>query len=198
MDPPSDGMPEVSLEQARVTHVRASMPRSIQKMVMAEGGEEGWEALLSEVSAPCREAFSQPLSTFRWIEIKDLNELTLAHIGRRNEQSVSERATSLADDHLRVSHPWLLRLLSPETLVRQSPTLFRFYYRGGVVRLDRLEAQEGAFSVWAHGLYDQWYTLAFPSYVSRALEISGGAGVDVEHIPPPEGGFHHRYVVRWG
>ncbi len=190
-------MPEVSLEQARVTHVRASMPRSIQKMVLADGGEAAWEALLAEVSAPCREAFSQQLSTFRWIEIEHLNELTLAHIGHGDEQSVSDRATSLADDHLRVSHPWLLRLLSPETLVRQSPTLFRFYYRGGLVRLESLKAGEGAFSVWAQGLYDQWYTRAFPSYVSRALEISGGAGVDVEHFPPTEGGFHHRYVVRW-
>ena len=167
-------------------------------MVLAEGGEKAWESLLAQVSAPCREAFSQPLSTFRWIEVKLLNELTLAHIGHANEQSISARATSLADDHLRVSHPWLLRLLSPETLMRQSPTLFRFYYRGGVVRLDDLNASEGTVSLWAHGLYDQWYTLAFPSYMARALEITGKVGVQVEHVAPQEGSFHHRYLVRWG
>ncbi len=167
-------------------------------MVLAEGGIEAWQALLAKVSAPCRAAFSQPLSTFRWIEIQHLNEITLAHIGGGNGQSVAERGQGLAEEHLRVSHPWLLRLLSPETLIRQSPTLFRFYYRGGVVRLNRIGTREGDFSVWACGLYDQWYTLAFPSYVTRALDICGGGGATIEHFPPPEGGFHHRYNVRWG
>ncbi len=166
-------------------------------MVLAEGGQAAWEALLAEVSPACRATFAEPLSTFRWIEVPMHNELTLAHLRRVGPETIAQRGQATADMHLRQSHPWLLKLLSPETLVRQSPTLFRFNYKGGLIRVDDLNRQDGHFSVWAEGLYPEWYSIALPAYVARALELAGAGTVTFTHAPP-EAGFRHRYHLRWG
>ncbi len=187
---------EPSLDEATITHVRASITRGLQRRAMATGPET-WNQALEGVSAPCRAVFSRPLGLFQWVEVPLVNEIALAYNRMTGGEDLGLRAALTAEEHLTVSHPWLLKLLSADMLVRQGPTMFHFYHRGGVVRADSLRPGQGIFSIWATGLYEGWATTAIPAWLKRALELTGAAPASVEHLPPPPGSLRHRYVLRW-
>lgn len=190
------GQEEPSLQEATITHVRASFTRGLQRRAMAHGPAL-WGAVLEEVSPSCRAVFSKPLGLFQWVEAPLVNELTEAYARHAEADDLGLRAALAAEEHLTESHPWLLKLLPTQTLVLQGPTLFRFYHRGGVLRPEFLEDGRGALSVWAVGLYEGWAATAIPAWIRRALELTGAAGARVEHLPPAPGSFRHRYRLRW-
>lgn len=190
------GQEEPNLQEATISHVRASFTRGLQRRAMAQGPER-WDAVLGEVSPACRAVFSRPLGVFQWVEAGLVNELTEAYARHAPADDLGQRAALTAEEHLTVAHPWLLKLLSPETLVRQGPTLFHFYHRGGVIRLESVGPGCGALSIWATGLYAGWSAIAIPAWMRRALELAGAEEAAVEHLPPPPGSLRHRYLLRW-
>ena len=192
--PPSSLEP--TLQEATITHVRASISRGLQKRAMA-AGPELWNAVMASVSPECRAVFSQPLGPFQWVAVPHVNEVGLAYNRIAGGDDLDLRAAMTAEEHLTVSHPWLLKLLSADTLVRQGPTIFHFYHRGGVVRSESLAPGRCVFSIWAVGLYDGWATTALPAWLRRALELTGAVRPRVEYLPPPLGSFRHRYVLHW-
>lgn len=189
-------LPEPTPEEATVTHLRASMLRGLHKDVLGRVGEAGWIAFTERLSPATRLVFREMPGAFTWVGTSQVNELVLAHQAWVGEDAAPGRARSAAEEQLTVAHAWLLKLLSPGTLVHQGPTLFRFNYRGGVVRLDDLAPGFGHISIWALGLFPAWYTHSVPNWLARALELCGGSDCSVVHQAPAEG-YHHRYEIRW-
>ena len=192
----SHPLPEPTPEESLVTHLRASMLRGLHKDVLRRVGEPGWGEFVGRLSPPTQAVFRQMPGAFTWVGTAQVNELVQAHQDWLGEEAATERARSAAEEQLTVTHAWLLKLLSPGTLIHQGPTLFRFNYRGGVVRLDDLAPGFGHLSIWAIGLFPAWYTHSVPNWLTRALELCGGVRCSVIHQPPAEG-YHHRYEVRW-
>lgn len=189
--PPPDPTPE----EATVTHVRASLLRGLHKDMARRGGT-AWDDLVDSLSPMGREVFRQMPGSFSWVETARVNELVMAHTALAGREGAIARTRATADEQLTVLHAWILKLLSPATLIHQGPTLFKFNYRGGVVRLDGFTPGRARISIWALGLFPDWYSHSVPQWLNRALELSGGGACAVIHAPPEEG-FRHRYEMRW-
>lgn len=182
-------------EEATITHVRASLLRGLHKDMLRRGGT-AWEDLVDGLSPMGREVFREMPGSFAWLETARVNEIVRAHTALVGEAGAVARIRSTAEEQLTVVHAWLLKLLSPATLIHQGPTLFRFNYRGGVVTLDEFRPGCAELSIWAIGLFPEWYTHSVPQWLTRALELSGGGLCTVTHQPPVEG-YHHRYALKW-
>jgi hypothetical protein len=189
-------LPPPSAEEARVTHVRASMFRGMRQVAEAADGEGGWERLVACLSDDARAAFQAGLDSFRWIETPSVNALAAAHEARFGPASIGARARAAVQEQLRGSHPGILNLVDAAEFLQQSPTIFRFYYRGGRADLDELGPGRALISIHADGLFPSWYTTSCPVWLGGALELAGASGVSVRHHPPKEGP-RHRYELGW-
>ncbi|HZU52702.1 MAG TPA: hypothetical protein VFF77_02330 [Holophagaceae bacterium] len=187
---------EPSPEEATITHVRASLLRGLHKDMARRGGT-AWDDLVDGLSPMGRETFRSMPGSFIWLEAARVSELVLAHTALAGEAGAVERIRATAEEQLTVVHAWLLKLLSPKTLIQQGPTIFKFNYRGGVVRLDGIEPGRAHLSIWALGLFPEWYTHSVPQWLKRALELSGGGACAAIHEPPPGSGYRHRYELTW-
>jgi len=184
-----------SPEEATVTHIRASLLRGLHQDMLRRGGT-AWDDLVDGLSPMGREVFREMPGSFTWLESARVSELVVAHTALVGEAGAVERIRATAEEQLTVVHAWLLKLLSPKTLIQQGPTIFKFNYRGGVVQLDDIVPGRAHLSIWALGLFPEWYTHSVPQWLRRALELSGGGECAVSHEPPEEG-YHHRYELSW-
>lgn len=187
--------PEPTPGEAEITHIRASLLRGLRKDMARQGGT-AWDDLVDSLSPAGREAFRVMPGSFSWIETARVNEIVEAHTALRGEQGAIERIRMTVDEQLTVVHAWMLKLLSPATLIHQGPTIFKFTYRGGVVRLDDIRPGFAHLSIWATGPFPSWYTHSVPQWLKRALELCGGGACEALHQPPEEG-FRHRYELSW-
>ncbi len=187
--------PKPSRDEATITHVRASLLRGLHKDMMRRGGT-AWDDLVDGLSPMGRETFRQMPGSFSWVETARVNEIVTAHTALAGEAGAVARIRSTTDEQLTVVHAWILKLLTPKTLIHQSPTIFKFNYRGGAVRLDDITDGYAAISIWADGMFPEWYTHSVPQWLNRALELTGGGATSVIHHPPSEG-FRHRYELGW-
>ncbi|HJU84104.1 MAG TPA: hypothetical protein VJ600_07820 [Holophagaceae bacterium] len=192
----TDRLPDPTPEEATVTHLRGSLLRGLHKDVLRRGGEAGWTEFVSGLSPATQAVFREMPGAFAWLETPRVNEIVAAHGAWVGEAGSIQRIRASAEEQLTVAHAWLLKLLSPATLVHQGPTLFRFNYRGGVARLDDQQPGSAHLSVWALGLFPEWYTHSVTHWLERALELCGGGRCSVVHQPPAQG-YRHRYELRW-
>jgi hypothetical protein len=188
--------PDPTPEEATVTHIRASLLRGLRKDMLRRGGT-AWDDLVDGLSPQSREVFREMPGSFSWLEAERVGEIVMAHTALAGEAGAVERIRATAEEQLTVVHAWLLKLLSPTTLINQSPTIFKFNYRGGVVRINDHVPGRAHISIWAAGLFPEWYTHSVPQWLKRALELSGGGACAVIHEPPEDGGYHHRYELSW-
>ena len=186
---------EPSPEEATVTYIRASLLRGLYKDMQRRGGT-AWEDLVDGLSPMGRETFREMPGSFSWLETARVGEIVMAHTALVGEAGAVERIRMTTEEQLTVIHSWILKLLSPPTLINQSPTIFKFNYRGGVVRIEDHVPGRAHISIWAIGLFPEWYTHSVPQWLKRALELSGGGVCEVIHAPP-ESGYRHRYELRW-
>lgn len=189
------GSQEPSPEQAAITHIRASLLRGLRKDMLRRGGT-AWDDLVDSLSPAGRETFRVMPGSFSWIETARVNEIVTAHTALAGEEGAIERIRLTVGEQLTVVHAWMLKLLSPVTLIHQGPTIFKFNYRGGVVRLDDITPGLAHLSIWATGPFPEWHTHSVPQWLKRALELCGGAPCEVIHQPPGSG-FRHRYELSW-
>lgn len=187
---------EPTPEQARVTHVRASTLQGLVRELDALS-PEARSALVGSLSPPAQALFQELPGPFQWLDVQAVNELVEAHEAEYGVESVERRVQYTVRQQLSVLHAWMLKLLSPETMFHQATTLYRFNFRGGVVRAEDVRPGRARISIWSHGLYATWYTFALPNWLKGGLGLLGAAEPEVVHLPPAPGGFHHGYEIRW-
>ena len=187
-------------ESVVITELRGPMTRQIRDGVLKSGGEAAWQALLAQVSEPCRQTFSKPIGLYEWIPAAHSKELSLAFLRTADPDYTRRRGEESAQEHLTVVNRWLLRLMSPAFLLQNLPRLFAFYYHGGQVVLDRLEAGSARVSLWADAFYPEWYESGLPGWLEGALALTGAKQVSVKYLPPQGEGllaFRHSYEIAW-
>ncbi len=186
-------------EVATVTHGRGLLCDTIRATCLKQYGEAGWEELRSRLGEGARAYFKEPVGDFAWVPIGLLSELEVAFGEFKDEGRPFYQGQTLAEQQLTVAHPWLLKLLSPEMIVRQAGTLFRFYYKGGVLEIESVTRGHGTASIWALGMPSGWYTSGAAGWFTKALWMAGAHKVDIQHEAPPIEGdpWRHRYSVLW-
>lgn len=189
-------LPPPSAEEARVTHFRASLLRGMQLTSELRDGDGGWERLVRSLPEATGAVLRQGLDSWRWIETEHVNVLALAHEARFGAATVSERALAAVREQLKGSHPGILAFLDPREIVEQTPTIFRFYYRGGCAVLDEVGPGRALVSVFAEGLFPSWYSISCPTWLCGAVSLAGASKAEFRHHPPVEG-IQHRYELCW-
>lgn len=189
--------PEVDL---RITHVRGPMTRQVREAVLRTEGEAGWQRLLAGVSPACRECFSRDLGPFEWVDAALSVELSLAYQARLGPGFLRERGREAAQAQMSTFQRWFLKLVTPPTLLEHLPRLMGFYYQGGRVVLDHMEPGSARISLWASGMYPDWFAHGLPGWLHTMLEAMGARRVVITYQPPPGEGAkacRHAYEVSW-
>lgn len=192
--------PGLTRESVVITELRGPMTRQVRDAVLKAGGESAWEALLARVPEPCRLTFSKPIGLYEWIPAEHSKELSQAFMATADPEYTYRRGVESAREQLTVVNRWILRLLSPNFLLQNMPRLFAFYYRGGQVVVDRLEAGSAKVSLWADAFYPAWYEDGLAGWLEGALSLTGAKEVSVRYLPPDGDGllaFRHGYEIRW-
>jgi hypothetical protein len=96
-------------------------------------------------------------------------------------------------------HRWMLKVMTPELMVSQSPRIFAFYHHGGEMAAERVEPGRATVTLRASGPSPPWFGVLIPTWFKRSLELSGGSAVEVTHEPPEATGepHFHRYWLSW-
>lgn len=191
---------DLDLEALRITELRGPMTRQVRNEVLRQGGEKGWQTLLSAVSPPCRELFSRPIGLYEWIPAEMSNELSQAYLAHGDVDFIRRRSVDAAREQITVLNRWMLRLMTPTFFVENVPRIFAFYYRGGRVTVDALQEGRAELSLWAIGFYRGWYERGLTAWLEFALGLTRAKGVRVVYAAPTGEGaeaHRHRYLIRW-
>jgi hypothetical protein len=192
--------PGLTREAVVITELRGPMTRQVREAALRQGGEAAWEALLASVSEACRATFSKPIGLYEWIPAEHSKELSLAFMATVDPEYTRRRGRESAEELITVVNRWMLRLMSPGFLLQNMPRMFAFYYRGGRVVVDRLDAGSARVSLWADAFYPAWYELGLTGWLEGALALTGAREVEVAYQAPCGEGleaFRHGYEIRW-
>ncbi|MBI4913624.1 MAG: DUF2378 family protein [Acidobacteria bacterium] len=179
-----------------ITHVRASMLRGLRALVLQRDGEGGWLDLVRTLPQEAQGAFLREPSLFTWLPTPQVNALVAAFEARHGIGTTRPRVAAAVERELAGTHPWMLGLLNPVTLLQHADTVFHFYLRGGEIRLETLGPGSACLLVRGTGLYSHWFSDSFPAWLQRALELMGAPSPGVSH-QALEDGVSHRYRVSW-
>lgn len=187
-------------ESVVIKELRGPMTRQVRETLLREGGEAAWEALLAQVSEPCRETFSRPIGLYEWIPAAHSGELSLAYLATADADFTYRRGLDSAREQLTVLNRWILRLMSPAFLIQNLPRFFAFYYHGGQVVVDHLGTDSAQVSLWADAFYQDWFEHGLRGWLEGAVGLTGAKGVTVRYLPPSGDGlqaFRHGYEIGW-
>ncbi len=190
-------VPHPTPEEGRVTHFRGTLFQGVRKQADTEGGPQAWADMMATLSPGTQKVFAVDPGRFEWVEVSFVNELMLAHQARYGLGAVKARLTDTAETELTQDHPWLLKLLSPQTLMHQTGTLWRFFFKGGVVETRSVGRDRSELVVWATGLYPSFYTHSLVHWLVRAMELCGARNCTVVHTPATRDEDPHRYAFHW-
>jgi hypothetical protein len=174
--------------------------RQIRAAVLARGGEAAWQALLDSVSPACRDRFTEPIGYYEWVESSLALELHEAWSRQQGGADMLERGEDAAREIFGGVQRWILRLASPLFLLENVPRVFRFYYRGGEMKLARLIPGQSVLELRASGYPEEWFEVGLPAAMKVALKLAGVRDVEVGHFPPRVGETEpelHRYEISW-
>lgn len=184
----------------RITHERGPVTRQIRAAVLATGGEAAWESLLDSVSPACRDRFTEPIGYYEWVESSLALELHEAWSRQQGGDNMLKRGEDAAREIFGGVQRWILRLASPLFLLENVPRVFRFYYRGGEMKLVHLIPGQSVLELRASGYPDAWFEIGLSAAMKVSLELAGVREVAVSHFPPRPGETEpdlHRYEVSW-
>ncbi|HJU83963.1 MAG TPA: hypothetical protein VJ600_07110 [Holophagaceae bacterium] len=183
-------------EEARVTHLRASMARMVRTAASTALDLQTWTELVASLDPEARALAEADQTLPDWVPVEAVMAWVAA-FGRYSAQTT--RGISLADQLLDHAHPWIQRALDPSLAVEAMPRIFQHYHRGGVARLEEVVPGRALLDLWAFVPFPGWHDVFIPSIFLRALQRCGATDVGVRLLPvaktdPP---FHHRYEMTW-
>ena len=198
---PRPGIPrEVLLPVGvEVTHVRGLI-QNIVKGVLSQGLDaEAWAAYMSGLSAGAREQLDREAGEYEWVSMAGLVEAVAKHPGGREGVLAVLRGNLYADLMMTEKHRWMLKVMTPELMVRQAPRIYAFYHRGGRMEAERVEPGRATVTLRATGPSPAWFSILLTTWFKRSLELSGATAVEAVHEPPEATGKHdlHRYWLAW-
>ena len=124
------------------------------------------------------------------------NELMEGFVAAFGEEDLENLSISLAKEQIAEEHAWMLKILSVESFIEQTPAIHGFYYQGGRLLVDSLEPGAASLSLWSCGIFQGWHRRCVTNWLHRALEMLEASDVSVTHLPPLEG-CRYRYELRW-
>ncbi|HJU83962.1 MAG TPA: hypothetical protein VJ600_07105 [Holophagaceae bacterium] len=180
-----------------VTHVRGIIVSVVRRAMLEQLSGEAWQRCLDGLSPACRAVFARGVGDYEWVPMPLLSEASGHFQASTEGDLVALRGSLYAEQMLTRSHQWMLKVMTPELLVRQAPRIFGFYHQGGQVWTEEVAPGRACLSLRATGPGPGWAEVLMPSWFRRALELCGAKKVEVAYEPPSEDRHHHRYWAVW-
>jgi hypothetical protein len=186
-------------EGARVTHVRGAILSVVKTVLVEQMSAATWEDYLWTLSRETREEFIKEISPYEWVPFGTILEAVRNLPSELREGQSLLKGGIYADRMLTEHHQWMLRVMTPELLVQQSPRILAFYVRGGEMMIKGQGPGHAIIGFRASGAPSSWFSTLIPAWFQRALELCGGKEIGVLHeLPDPtEDRLLHRYCLRW-
>lgn len=194
--PPREVLAPAGVE---VTHVRGLI-QGIVKQVLAQGLDAAaWDTYLAALSPLARETLRREPSEHEWVPMAALVEAVARHPGGHEAVLAVLRGSLYADLMMLERHRWMLKVMTPELMVRQAPRIYAFYHRGGRMAAERIEPGRATLTLEATGPSPAWFAVLITAWFKRSLEHCGAAQVEAIHEPPEATGKAdlHRYWLAW-
>jgi hypothetical protein len=193
---PSTGSAQRPLE---VSFVRGVIVGVVQRAMKGLVAPEAWQAFLGSLSPQARELFSREMGDYEWVPMPLLAEVSRRFPAATGCDTVALRGGLYADQMLTRSHQWMLKVMTPELLIRQAPKIFAFYHQGGQGWTEDVAPGRACLLLRAIGPSPGWAEILLPSWLKRALELTGAREVQVVYEPPmdPADPHLHRFWASW-
>ena len=193
------GLRQKPADPLEVTHFRGLFLDLSTRGIQKRQGPERWQAFLATLPAALRREAEAPRGSYDWVEPWIVGDLMSAYGAWSGEDLREFRGELYADQVVTVRHQWVLKLMSPELLVRQVPRFYQFYIRGGKIWTEQVTPKSGLVCIEAKAPYPDWSEYVLPSWLRRALELCGAREAQVVYDPPSDPGrpHLHRFWARW-
>lgn len=181
--------------------VKAGVPDTRRRVIEQRYGQRGVDAVAALLNAEDRALFLTPPLVTTWVSLDKLaridEAIVRAHLGG-DASRMGAVADEAASFELHVIYTYLLKLGSPEWVLKRLGTVFGAKARPGVLR----ETSTGNKQSWLElvGMVMPHYYLAhvMPSWAMRAVLLTGGKDPRVELIESPHFGDRRAYWhVEW-
>ncbi len=189
------GDPTLRAEIARAD-VKAGVIDTRRQVIEKRYGARGVEAVGAALGAADRAMFLSPPFVSAWVSLETLGRIDEAII-RTHLGSDASRIAGIADDaamyELNAVYTFLLKLGSPEWVLKRIGTVFGSKARPGVLR----ETSTPSKQKWLElsGMVMPYYYLAYvmPAWATRAVSLTGGKDCRVELLECPHWGDARTY-----
>jgi len=174
-----------------------------RQFVLATGGRAAWERIEARLPSRDRKLLDGIVLAGRWYPIGVWNRLIDAYVAEYHPTRMMELARYTATEDLSALFKRVLRLGSPELILRRANALYSRYFKCGVI-----DAQEVARRRWSLVLDAPTGIESGPGaitcthgvcgWIMEGLELSGVRGAQILHARCRFGGGRYcEYEVAW-
>ena len=188
--------PETGLQ---VTHVRGVI-LSVVKSILLEGVDPATlKTFLDKLRPETANLFRREITDYEWAPMASLVEAVLNHPFPNQASLAIVRGQLYADRMMTRNHQWMVKVMTPDLLVRQFPRIFSFYHQGGEMTVEHAAPNRAKLRLKAIGPPSSWFGTLISTWMHRCLELCGGAGVEVDYEPPDldSDPLSHFYWLSW-
>ncbi|MFO0561086.1 MAG: hypothetical protein U0269_23910 [Polyangiales bacterium] len=194
------GDPSLKDEIARAD-VKAGVPDTRRRVIEQRYGQRGVDAVAAALSAEDRALFLTPPLVTTWVSLDKLaridEAITKVHL-RGDASQMGAIADEAATFELHVVYTYLLKLGSPEWVLKRLGTVFGAKARPGLLR-ETNTAHKQAWLELVQMVMPHYYVAhVMPSWAMRAVLLTGGKDPRVELIESPHYGDRRTFWhVQW-
>lgn len=165
-------------------------------------GPEMWQRVLGRLSSEHRQLWESPLLL---VGTYDFGAFKAAAAAVGAETGAGDRALAAmyeyaADKSLNTLYKVFFRLANPSFVIGNFPKLWPRFFTAGEVRVSQVERDRAELRFTVPEIFLDWLGPACLGYSSKAVQLAGGRGVQVQEIgrqPGRDGAWEVGYQVRW-
>ena len=190
-----------------IGHGKGSLLIHSRDYVRKQHGERVWEKLVTDSSSEDREILQGILLRGGWYPIGVINRLTdrlcVQHATGPAEDEMRRLSAHIADSDLGTVYKMVIRMGSPEFLVKRTGSLWNRYFDVGDMTASEVGARHWRLTLHMEVGEDAAPSFLYcgpgcPSWIEMGLRLTGAASAKVDHVGcRHDNGKYCTYDVTW-
>lgn len=185
---------------------KGSLLIHMRRYVAEKGGERAWSEVVDRVSAADREVLNGVVLAGSWYPIGVVNRALVAYLERDRlgaDDEMRRLSAFIADNDLGTVYKMVLRLGSPEFLLRRTDSLWNRYFDVGKLTPEERGSRQFHLTLTMPTGEDAAPNQYFcgpgcPSWIEMGMRLTGATKAQVRHVDCRyDNGRHCKYVATW-